>query len=306
MGIALVLFVAWVACGAGDSKSRDLEGQKGEKAELATEDAIEEYLKELWIQSPSEEAKAADFMFSDLEGKTVRLSDFKDKVVFLHFWATWCGPCRAELPAIQKLYDRFKDRKGFALLAVSGDRKGPNVIRPFMQRMKLTIPVFWDSKGQGHGLYGVRSIPTTYLIDRSGRVIGRAVGARRWDEGQARELIEILLEQESDAAEVSGPGDGSITPEQVYAERKLGKEFLLIDARTPAEFESGHLEGAVNIPLNEIEAKARTLDKNQRVVVYCRTNRRSAIAAKKLVKLGVRDVRYMQGGISTWTYEVVK
>jgi peroxiredoxin len=205
--------VIWAACGAGDSESEIPEDQTAEKGDIPAEDAIKEYLDQLGILSPRKEAKAVDFAFLDLEGRTVRLNDFKDRVIFLHFWATWCAPCRGELPSIQKLYDTFKDREDFVLLAVSGDPKGLDVIEPFVQRMKLTIPVFWDSKGQGHGLYGVRSIPITYLIDRSGRVIGGAMGPRKWDGEVAQQLFDLLLGEEPEEAEANPPVDEEVIEE---------------------------------------------------------------------------------------------
>jgi peroxiredoxin len=137
---------------------------------------------------------APDFALPDLEGNVKRLSDFQSKVVLLNFWATWCPPCRAEMPSMETLYQAYRDQ-GFEILAVSSDRQGAVVVQPFMQEYRLSFPALLDMSGRVSGMYGVRSIPTSYLLDRQGRVVSREIGARHWANAEARALITSLLNE---------------------------------------------------------------------------------------------------------------
>jgi peroxiredoxin len=145
----------------------------------------------LGIQEPKEQVEAPRIVGNDPEGKTIRLSDFRGQIVFLNFWATWCVPCRWEMPAMQRLYREFKDR-GFVILAVNL-MEGPAPIRAFMRELKLTFPVVLDPKGETAMTYSVRGLPATYLIDRRQVIVGRAIGAREWDSKEARDYIRTLL-----------------------------------------------------------------------------------------------------------------
>lgn len=128
---------------------------------------------------------APEFALSDLEGKAQRLADFRGNVVLLNFWATWCPPCRAEMPSMETLYQAYKEQ-GFVILAVSSDVQGAAVVQPFMAQYRLSFPSLLDTTGRVNGLYGVRSIPTSYLLDRQGRVVSREIGARNWANAEAR------------------------------------------------------------------------------------------------------------------------
>jgi len=134
---------------------------------------------------------ADDFTLKTIEGKQVSLSDYKGKSVFLNFWATWCTPCRSEMPSMEKLYQKFKD-KDFIMLAVNLQEKSEQISK-FMKDNKLTFPALID-KGEVGNKYGVSSIPTTLFIDKHGKMIGRAVGSRDWGSEETFKLIEALLE----------------------------------------------------------------------------------------------------------------
>jgi peroxiredoxin len=99
---------------------------------------------------------APDFTFPDLNGKVVSLSDYKGKVVFINIWATWCLPCREEMPSMQKLYDQFKG-EAFEILAVSIDSAGRKAVAPFMRELNLTFPALLDTRGDIRSLYGRKS-----------------------------------------------------------------------------------------------------------------------------------------------------
>jgi peroxiredoxin len=145
----------------------------------------------LMIVKIDEKVTAPSFTLKDLSGKEVKLEDHRGKIVFLNFWATWCPPCRDEMPSMEKLYTEFKDRD-FRMLAVDL-REGAKKVRAFKKKFKLNFPILLDSDGSVGSMYGVRSIPTTYLIDREGHVIGGALGARDWASKEAFELFDHLL-----------------------------------------------------------------------------------------------------------------
>ncbi len=136
---------------------------------------------------------AADFKLIDLEGKWRALSDFRGQVVLLNFWATWCGPCRVEMPSMEIVYQDLKE-KGFEILAISSDPQGSVVTRPFVESKGLTFPILHDSDYRVSGTYGIRTLPMSYLIDRQGTLRHRIFGARDWNSPEARELIHTLLE----------------------------------------------------------------------------------------------------------------
>lgn len=171
-------------------------------AATADTDAVDRSYQQLGIIKLHRIPPPADFVLTDLAGRQVRLSDHTGKVVFLHFWTTWCPECRIEMPALEKLYQHFKDRE-FTMLAVSL-REPESRVRQFMKREKLTFPTLLDREGWVGRRYGIRSIPTTIIIDREGAMIGKAVGSRKWDGPSAKALFEYLIDQPQDQR-VSSP-----------------------------------------------------------------------------------------------------
>jgi thiol-disulfide isomerase/thioredoxin len=125
--------------------------------------------------------------------KVQSLGALKGKVVFLNFWATWCGPCRVEMPSMEALYLMYKDR-GFEILAVNSGERNPEVMS-FMTNYGLTFPTVLDSDGTVSRSYGIQAIPTTFLIDREGNMILRLVGSIDWDTPIIHAALELLLEQ---------------------------------------------------------------------------------------------------------------
>ena len=135
--------------------------------------------------------EAPNFHLRDLQGRTMSLSQFRGKVVLLNFWATWCGPCRIEMPAMERL-SRTVSRKDFEILAVSTDPQGAAVTRPFQQDMGLTFPILHDPDMRTGLTYGTRTLPLSFMVDRQGVVRKKIFGARDWDSPEARELIRML------------------------------------------------------------------------------------------------------------------
>ena len=147
----------------------------------------------LQLFRPKRQAPAPDFTVPGLGGSPLRLRDFKGQVIVLNFWATWCVPCREEMPAMERLYGRFR-AKGFTILALSIDARGEEVVGPFVKSFGLTFPVGLDPKMTVAGEYRMTGLPTSILIDRGGAIVAVAVGARAWDSPAAYQVIEKLLE----------------------------------------------------------------------------------------------------------------
>ncbi|MEI9971136.1 MAG: TlpA disulfide reductase family protein [Ignavibacteriota bacterium] len=127
------------------------------------------------VKDGKERHTAPDFALKDADGKTVRLSDYKGKVVLLDFWATWCGPCRVEIPWFTDMQRKRKD-KGFEVLGVSMDDNGWEDVKPFLGEMKVNYRVVIgdDATTQAYG--GVDSLPTTFLIDKQGKIAAIHIG----------------------------------------------------------------------------------------------------------------------------------
>lgn len=141
----------------------------------------------------AERPAAKDFSLPDLAGRQVKLADLRGKVVFLNFWASWCPPCRAEMPSMQKLNDLLKKKK-FVMLAAAQDQDQKKAVS-FIKSNKYTFPVLLDPRGKVARLYGVTAYPTTFLIDKKGRVRAREIGARDWSEQAVVDQIVKLIEE---------------------------------------------------------------------------------------------------------------
>ncbi|MBI3812982.1 MAG: TlpA family protein disulfide reductase [Nitrospinae bacterium] len=146
------------------------------------------------ISHTEEKLPAPDFTLMTLDSKKVALKDLKGKYVFLNFWATWCGPCKEEMPSMERLYQRLKSKKNFTMLAVSIDKGGSKAVKRFMEEHKFTFTVLLDEDSGAAAEYGVMGIPSTYLIDPQGFIMNRAVGAREWDSEESIKYFEKTLE----------------------------------------------------------------------------------------------------------------
>lgn len=161
------------------------------KMKKVEEERYKDFFSSLGIQKINPPVKAKDFTLEDLKGSAVSLRDFEGKVIFLNFWATWCPPCRIEMPDMEKLWQKFKD-EDFVILAVDL-RETSEKVSSFIKENGYTFPVLLDSGGEVANTYGITAIPTTYLLDPRGRMVGKALGARDWASDDAFKLIEHLL-----------------------------------------------------------------------------------------------------------------
>jgi len=148
---------------------------------------------EMEIARVKGEPEAPDFSLQTPEGWTVTLSAFRGQVVLLNFWATWCPPCREEMPSIQRLHRKLADQ-GLVVLAVDVD-ESHRLVAKFMKDFGLSFPALLDAGSEVSSRYGVRGLPTTWLVDRRGRLVGGAVGPRNWAGPAAQAVIRPLLEQ---------------------------------------------------------------------------------------------------------------
>jgi peroxiredoxin len=164
----------------------------------------------VWMQSSKYEPLtvgkvAPDFDLPDLEDTYVRLSDFRGKVVFLNFWATWCKPCREEMPSMEVLYRNFK-QDGLVVLAVSIDRvTTKQEIPPFVKSLNLTFPVLIDSWGQTDKRYKLMGVPETYIIDQQGILREKVIGPRDWTRLDNLEMVTALLKSGVQSAQALPP-----------------------------------------------------------------------------------------------------
>ncbi len=111
----------------------------------------------------------------DLDGKTIKAADFKGKIVVLNFWATWCVPCREEIPSLIELHQQYGD-DGVIIVGASVDRGGVDLVKRFVERFKVNYPVVIADEKMMRDFGNVEAVPTTFLIDRNGRVAGKHVG----------------------------------------------------------------------------------------------------------------------------------
>lgn len=136
--------------------------------------------------------RAPEFSLPAQDGRLVSLSEFRGKVVMVHFWATWCPPCVEELPTLDKLY-RGLAAKNFIMLAVNVDEGGVEAVAPFMQRNRLNVPILFDPGGAIARFYGTYKLPETYIVDQRGVVRYKAIGPKDWTDPRNVKILQDLL-----------------------------------------------------------------------------------------------------------------
>ena len=141
---------------------------------------------------PSHVTAAPAFTVPRLDSGSVTLTELRGRVVFLNFWATWCPPCKEEMPSMERLYRRHNER-GFTILAISIDSDGTDRVAAFVKKLGLTFPIGLDPKLEVANRYTVRALPSSFLIDRQGNTVAVALGPRDWDGTAAQAVIEMLL-----------------------------------------------------------------------------------------------------------------
>lgn len=134
--------------------------------------------------------RPVEIVLNDMSGKEVKLSDFRGKIVFLNFWATWCPSCRDEMPSMQKLHNMFQD-KDMAMVTINL-QESPERVKEYFNELKLSFPALLDEKAEVAARFGITALPTTFILDKSGRVLGKAVGFRNWESKESIALFKEL------------------------------------------------------------------------------------------------------------------
>jgi len=136
---------------------------------------------------------APGFTLLTLDGGRASLTDHRDKLVVLNFWATWCQPCTVEMPSLEALWRRYHDR-GLIVVGVCVDRGAPKaLLEPYVRNLKLTFPILLDPDSKTSDRWRVTALPATFLVRPGGEVAGMAMGAREWNSDEMRALVERLL-----------------------------------------------------------------------------------------------------------------
>jgi len=154
--------------------------------------AMDPLFEALAVTHVSGGAPAPDFALATPDGKQhLSLASLRGKVVLLNFWATWCPPCREEMPSIERLHQEFRNQ-GLAVVAVDL-QESPKQVARFMRDFRLNFPAVLDAEGKVAAQYQVRALPATFLVDRAGRVVGQALGPRDWASAESKALMRLLL-----------------------------------------------------------------------------------------------------------------
>jgi len=135
-------------------------------------------------------APAPDFVLKDINGKSFSLSSFKGKIVLLNFWATWCPPCKSEMPVLNKLYKDMRSR-GLEIIAVSTDNS-INYVKEYLSKSNFDFQVLWDENRVVTKKYKVFTMPTSFLIDRNGIIIDKFYGEEEWNAPEFKRRLEKL------------------------------------------------------------------------------------------------------------------
>jgi peroxiredoxin len=136
-------------------------------------------------------APPVDIHLKDINGQKVAVSEFKGKIVFLNFWTTWCHECRIEMPSMEKLLRKLKG-KDFEMIAVNLQEPASR-IKHFLKSVPLTFTILLDTQGIIAQQFGIRAIPTTFILDKNGGIIGKALGSRHWNRKESIDLFEHLM-----------------------------------------------------------------------------------------------------------------
>lgn len=166
--ISLVLCLALAAC----------KGKVGEE--------------EATISPPGEGDMAVEITVNDLEGKKVSLSQFKGKAIMLNFWATWCPPCREEMPSMEAMYQKLKGSSDFVMLAISID-ENMEAVKEFVKKNNYKMPVFHDPNREAGSVYGLTGVPETFLIDKKGKIVMKRLGPEDWMKPEVIDTVQGLM-----------------------------------------------------------------------------------------------------------------
>lgn len=141
--------------------------------------------------SPMDGKPMPNLTFTAMDGKKVSLASFKGKVLFINLWATWCAPCRDEMPGMQKLYEKMKG-ENFEMIAISIDKDGLKAVAPFVKELGLTFPILLDVEQQAAGPFHITGVPETFLVSPEGIILHHLVGPATWDKPEIANALKSL------------------------------------------------------------------------------------------------------------------
>lgn len=140
-------------------------------------------------------SSAPDFRATDLSNDSVRtIADYRGQVVLLNVWATWCQPCRVEMPGMERLYQEFGPQ-GLKVVAISIDEAGADVVREFVRERSLTFEILHDPSRAIERIYQTTGVPESFVLNRHGKIVRKVIGAAEWDATVNRDLVRRLLAQ---------------------------------------------------------------------------------------------------------------
>ncbi len=156
---------------------------------------LDQALLALNLVRPPRERVVSDFVLALMPSGTLRLSQYRGKIVIINFWATWCDPCRKEMPSLERLWQRYRDSQ-VTVIAVSVDASS-SAVASFAARHRLSLSIGLDPTMEIAGIFGARALPATFVIARDQRLVAMAFGDRAWDSPAAEALIEFLLREDA-------------------------------------------------------------------------------------------------------------
>ncbi|MFW5694640.1 MAG: TlpA disulfide reductase family protein [Alkalispirochaeta sp.] len=196
------------AGGSAEDSAGPEEQDRESSAETTSSIDVEEMethmrslLEDVGVRTFDERISAVDFGLPSLTDDERRLSDYSGQFVFLNFWATWCPPCREEMPSMEVMHHELADLP-FRVVAIDV-QEGRDTVAAFVDEMDYSFEILLDESGRVAANYGVRGIPTTYFISPAGTVLGMLVGTRYWDEPDILETMQKIAEI-AERAEAAG------------------------------------------------------------------------------------------------------
>ena len=194
----LLLLISMTAVGVAIFNLHDFDFLPGAKA---GNHKLERLFRDMDVLQVPRMTAPIESRLKDVDGNEVGFSDFRGKIVFLNFWTTWCPTCLIEMPSMEKLHQKFKD-EDFVMVSINLQEPALQV-KKFFEEFKLTFTALLDSTAEVAIFFGINAIPATFILDREGSVIGKALGPREWDSRKSIRLFEHLMD-ESVAASTPG------------------------------------------------------------------------------------------------------
>jgi peroxiredoxin len=186
LAVALVGALVWLV-------PRSRPGEEGGHHAGHDVEPVLDAFEKAGISEFKEGQRGPAFSLATLDGRRRALADYRDKLVILNFWATWCVPCTDEMPALEALWNDYRAR-GLVVLGVSVDRGGPRaLLEPYVRNLEITFPILLDPDGKTAGGWRVTALPATFVVKPGGEVAGNAVGAREWRSEQMQALLTGML-----------------------------------------------------------------------------------------------------------------